>query len=145
MKTLFKTALIIVAITSLAYAQEGQARLSPSEINSLASVNAGAGTSGVNGIQTRTLKGDASKLGIYTIQLTIPAGVRIQAHTHPDDRVATVISGTWYIGYGAKFDEAKLKALTAIGPCQGNKIPFRPLADGRETGRDRCSLEGLFR
>jgi pimeloyl-ACP methyl ester carboxylesterase len=27
--------------------------------------------------------------------------------------VATVISGTWYIGYGAKFDEAKLKALTA--------------------------------
>ena len=113
MKTLFKTALIIAAITSLAYAQEGQVRLSPSEINSLASVNAGTGTSGVNGIQTRTLKGDASKLGMYTIQLTIPAGVRIQAHTHPDDRVATVISGTWYIGYGAKFDEAKLKALTA--------------------------------
>jgi pimeloyl-ACP methyl ester carboxylesterase/uncharacterized RmlC-like cupin family protein len=112
MKTLFKTALIIVAITSLAYAQEGQVRLSPSEINSLASVNAGAGTSGVNGIQTRTLNGDASKLGMYTIQLTIPASVRIQAHTHPDDRVATVISGTWYIGYGAKFDEAKLKALT---------------------------------
>ena len=58
MKTLFKTALIIVAITSLAYAQEGQVRLSPSEINSLSSVNAGAGTSGVNGIQTRTLKGE---------------------------------------------------------------------------------------
>jgi pimeloyl-ACP methyl ester carboxylesterase/uncharacterized RmlC-like cupin family protein len=113
MKTLCKTALIIVAMTSLAYAQDGQVRLSPSEINSLASLNAGAGTSGVNGIQTRTLKGNASKLGIYTIQLTIPASVRIQAHTHPDDRVATVISGTWYIGYGAKFDEAKLKALTA--------------------------------
>jgi pimeloyl-ACP methyl ester carboxylesterase/quercetin dioxygenase-like cupin family protein len=113
MKTLFKTALIIVAITSFGYAQEGQVRLSPSEISSLASVNAGAGTSGVNGIQTRTLKGDASKLGIYTIQLTIPASVTIQAHTHPDDRVATVISGTWYIGYGAKFDDAKLKALTA--------------------------------
>src|SRR5258708_11985144 len=112
-KTLFNSALIIAAITSLAYAQEGQVRLSQSEINSLASVNAGAGTSGVNGIQTRTLKGDASKLGMYTIQLTIPAGVRIQAHTHPDDRVATVISGTWYIGYGAKFDEAKLKPLTA--------------------------------
>src|SRR6266481_8257434 len=113
MKTLCKTALIIVAMTSLAYAQEGQVRLSPSEINSLASVNAGAGTSGVNGIQNRTLKGDASKLGIYTIQLTIPANVRIQAHTHPDDRVATVVSGTWYIGYGVKFDDSKLKPLTA--------------------------------
>jgi uncharacterized RmlC-like cupin family protein len=67
----------------------------------------------VSGIQTRTLKGDATKPGIYTIQLTIPANVRIRAHTHPDDRVAAVISGTWYIGYGAKFDESKLKPLTA--------------------------------
>src|SRR6266446_7085129 len=113
MKTLFKTALTIAAIASVIHAQEGQLRLSPSDINALTSVNAGAGTSGVSGIQTRTLKGDATKPGIYTIQLTIPANVRIQAHTHPDDRVATVISGTWYIGYGTKFDEAKLKALTA--------------------------------
>ena len=113
MKTLYRTALIIAAIASVVHAQEGELRLGPSEINALATVNAGAGTSGVSGIQTRTLKGDATKSGIYTIQLTIPANVRIQAHTHPDDRVATVISGTWYIGYGAKFDESKLKPLTA--------------------------------
>src|SRR5258708_39436036 len=30
---------------------------------------------------------------------------------HRDDRVATVISGTWHIGYGDSFDESKLKAL----------------------------------
>src|SRR5215467_3371714 len=113
MKLLFNTALLVLALTSLVHAQDGQSRLTPSEINALASVNAGAGTSGVNGIQTRTLKGDATKPGIYTIQLTIPANVRIQAHTHPDDRVATVISGTWYIGYGSNFDETKLKPLTA--------------------------------
>ncbi len=112
MKILFTTALLIAAVTSLVHAQE-ELRLSPSDINALTSVNPGAGTSGVSGIQTRTLKGDAAKPGIYTIQLTIPANVRIQAHTHPDDRVATVISGTWYIGYGAKFDDAKLKPLTA--------------------------------
>ncbi|MCU1266504.1 MAG: hypothetical protein JWM21_2822 [Acidobacteria bacterium] len=112
MKILFTTALIIAAATSLVHAQE-ELRLAPSDINELTSVNAGAGTSGVSGIQTRTLKGDATKSGIYTIQLTIPANVRIQAHTHPDDRVATVISGTWYIGYGAKFDDAELKPLTA--------------------------------
>jgi pimeloyl-ACP methyl ester carboxylesterase/quercetin dioxygenase-like cupin family protein len=113
MKILFSTALIIVAVTPLIRAQEGQSRLSPPEINALATVNAAAGTSGGSGIQTRTLKGDATKSGIYTIQLTVPANVRIQAHTHPDDRVATVISGTWYIGYGAKFDEGKLKPLSA--------------------------------
>src|SRR5207247_5196390 len=98
MKTLYKTALIIAAITSVIHAQEGQLRLSPSEINALASVNAGAGTSGVSGIQTRTLKGDATKPGSYTIQLTIPANVRIQAHTLPDDRVAPVITGRRDIG-----------------------------------------------
>ena len=58
------------------------------------------------------LKGDPSKPGLYTIQLTVPASTKIQAHAHLDDRVATVISGTWYIGYGSHFGENKLKALT---------------------------------
>ncbi len=105
--------LILCAVALRLLGQDGQVRLSPAEINALTSANAGAGTSGVNGIQTRILKGDATKAGVYTIQLTIPANTKIQAHTHPDDRVATVISGTWYIGYGAKFDESKLKPLTA--------------------------------
>ena len=86
-------------------------RLTPSEIVALKPSGAGAGTSGVNGIQTRILKGDPDKAGLYTIQLTIPANTKIEAHTHPDDRVASVISGTWYIGYGSHFDETKLKAL----------------------------------
>jgi quercetin dioxygenase-like cupin family protein len=86
-------------------------RLTPKEIDSITATGAGAGTSGVNGIQTRVLKGDPNKAGLYTIQLSVPANTRIDAHTHPDDRVATVISGTWYIGYGSRFDESKLKAL----------------------------------
>jgi uncharacterized RmlC-like cupin family protein len=36
---------------------------------------------------------------------------RIQPHSHPDDRVATVVSGDWYFGYGKTFDEAGLKQL----------------------------------
>jgi quercetin dioxygenase-like cupin family protein len=88
-------------------------RLTPTEINSLAQTGAGAGTSGVSGIQTRILKGDPTKAGLYTIQLTIPPNTRIEAHDHPDDRVATVISGTWYFGYGSVFDEKELKALTS--------------------------------
>jgi quercetin dioxygenase-like cupin family protein len=30
---------------------------------------------------------------------------------HPDDRTCTVISGTWYVGYGDQLDPTKLKAL----------------------------------
>src|ERR1700704_2481760 len=73
--------------------------------------NPGTGSSGVGGIQTIILKGNPDQAGLYTIMLRVPAHTRIASHSHPDDRVATVISGTWHIGYGDKFDEAKLKAL----------------------------------
>ncbi len=57
------------------------------------------------------LKGDPAGGGLYTILLRVPANTRIQAHSHPDDRIATVVSGTWRFGYGSAFDESKLKAL----------------------------------
>jgi len=72
---------------------------------------AGAGTSGVTGIQTRVLKGHPTKPGLYTIQLTVPTDTKIKAHAHPDNRVATVISGMWSIGYGPLFGGSNLKAL----------------------------------
>jgi uncharacterized RmlC-like cupin family protein len=59
----------------------------------------------------RVLAGDPTRPGIYTIQLEVPANTRIEAHEHPDDRVVTVVSGTWYFGYGTHFDEKSLKAL----------------------------------
>ena len=45
--------------------------------------------------------------------LRIPAHTRIAPHVHQDDRVATVVSGTWYIGYGDSANAAALKALPA--------------------------------
>ena len=59
------------------------------------------------------LKGSPDQAGLYTIMLRIPAHTRIAAHIHQDDRIATVVSGTWYIGYGNSFDSAALKALPA--------------------------------
>ena len=88
-----------------------QSRLAPAEIGSIAASGPGAGTSGVSGIRTRVLKGDPTKPGLYTIQLEVPPNTRIEAHTHPDDRVATVVSGTWYFGYGDVHDEKRVKGL----------------------------------
>jgi uncharacterized RmlC-like cupin family protein len=109
--------LVVISVTLLVYevskAQDthpGQ-RLTPPEIDAVAPTGAGAGTSGVSGIQTRVLKGDPTKPGLYTIQLTVPANTQIEAHAHPDAPVATVISGTWSIGYGPRFSENQLKAL----------------------------------
>ncbi len=95
------------------HAQEAAShlRLVPSEIEALSQAGPSAGTSGVSGIQTRVLKGDPTRSGLYTIQLLVPANTRIESHDHPDDRVATVVSGTWYFGYGTRFEETRLKAL----------------------------------
>jgi pimeloyl-ACP methyl ester carboxylesterase/quercetin dioxygenase-like cupin family protein len=89
----------------------GEERLTPAEYKFPGHGNPGTGSSGVAGIQTVVLKGDPDQAGAYTIMLRVPAHTRISAHSHRDDRVATVISGIWHFGYGGKFDEAKLKAL----------------------------------
>jgi hypothetical protein len=59
--------------------------------------------------------GDPSKPGPYMFLLKPRPGPSssAQPHTHPDTRTYTVISGTWYIGFGTKFDESKLIALPA--------------------------------
>ena len=117
MTTNFKMRLFLVSLgaCALTLATGGQgapkSRMTLSEIMTLSFKKAGAGTSGVSGIQTRILKGDPTRPGLYTIQLTVPAHTTIQAHDHPDDRVATVISGTWSLGYGPKFDAKALKSL----------------------------------
>jgi quercetin dioxygenase-like cupin family protein len=86
-------------------------RLAPAELDSLERSGPGAGTSGLAGIETSVLKGSPTGAGVYTILLRVPAHTRIAAHEHPDDRVATVVSGTWYFGYGSRFEERDLKAL----------------------------------
>ena len=89
----------------------GGTRLTPGEFKFPQHGNPGTGSSGASGIQTILLKGDPNEPGLYTIMLRVPAHTQIAAHSHRDDRVATVISGTWHFGYGEKFDESKLKAL----------------------------------
>jgi len=76
---------------------------------------AGAGTSGVAGIRTVLLQGDPAKPGPYALEIHVPANTTIAAHTHRDDRFATVISGTWHFGYGDTPSAASAKALTAGG------------------------------
>lgn len=86
-------------------------RFSPADFKFPGKGNPGTGSSGIAGIQTVVLKGDPDRAGVYTIMLRVPAHTQIRAHSHRDDRIATVISGTWHIGYGDRFDESKLKAL----------------------------------
>jgi hypothetical protein len=65
------------------------------------------------GGQRVNLVGDDHKPGMYMYRLRFPANLKVQPHFHPDERIATVISGTLYMGYGEQFDESAMKALPA--------------------------------
>ncbi len=88
-----------------------QARLTPVEVDALARSGAGAGTSGLSGIQTTVLSGDPKAAGPYAIEIRVPAHMRIAAHRHRDNRTALVVSGEWHFGYGEQASEAAARTL----------------------------------
>jgi quercetin dioxygenase-like cupin family protein len=61
------------------------------------------------GGQTAALAGDPREAGPFAFRFKMPADYKIMPHTHPEDRMYTVISGTLYVGLGDKFDATKLK------------------------------------
>ncbi len=87
----------------------GATALSLEQIQAMPMAGAGTGTSGLNGIRTVLLSGDPAKPGPYALEIHVPPNTAIAAHTHHDDRFATVISGVWYFGYGAKPGDAPVK------------------------------------
>ena len=111
MKTALRSLFVVLAAASLVAQGAGEQRVTPSEVKWPAPAAGSVGTSGNAGTQTVVLKGDPTKPGLYSMLLRVGPNTKIEAHAHPDDRVATVISGTWYFGYGAKFDEKALKTL----------------------------------
>jgi len=64
------------------------------------------------GIQTAAVLGNPTQAGIYVTRLRFAKGTRIAPHMHPDERVAVVLSGSMYFGYGNTFDEAALAHMT---------------------------------
>jgi len=103
--------LTLAASPAAAAPTHGQLRLDPQDIAALSKGGAGAGTSGLAGIETTALIGDPAVAGPYTIALRVPAHTVIAAHTHRDNRSAVVVSGTWFFGYGPVNDPASLKPL----------------------------------
>ena len=57
------------------------------------------------GAQQAVLFGDPSKPGLYGVLTKWTAGNHFsKPHFHPNDRFITVMSGTWWVGSGPKWD-----------------------------------------
>lgn len=67
----------------------------------------------VPGVETAPIYGDQTKPERYLGLGKFPPNFVLRPHSHPDERHYTVLSGTWYIGFGTTFDESKLIALPA--------------------------------
>ena len=93
----------LVAVTTLATADPlAPFRVNPGEL---------AWVPAPNGVVRAYVAGDDKKAGVYAYFARIPAHFKFQPHWHPDERVVTVISGTMYVGYGERWDEATMKEL----------------------------------
>jgi hypothetical protein len=56
------------------------------------------------GVAQAIMVGDPSKPGMYVVLTKWKAGNMSHPHFHPNDRFITVVSGTWWVGSGTKFD-----------------------------------------
>ncbi len=61
------------------------------------------------GAKFAVLLGDLSQPGAYVFRLSVPAGHRAMPHIHPEERIYTVLSGTFHLGFGHRYDESRLE------------------------------------
>ena len=93
------------------------------------------------GFEQANLVGDPSQPGHYTVRLKFPPGFKIPPHAHSDAREITVLSGTWYIGYGTSGDPSGLKALPA-GSFHTEPAGYPHYAETREPTVIQVSGQG---
>ena len=63
------------------------------------------------GGQLAVLVGSLQATGLYAARVGFAPGLRVMPHWHPEERLYTVLSGTWLIGLGDRFDESQLTAF----------------------------------
>jgi len=66
-----------------------------------------------SGAKFAVLEGDPAKEGFFTMRLWLPDGFKIPPHWHPKVEHVTVISGTFNLGMGEKFDQSATREMPA--------------------------------
>lgn len=66
-----------------------------------------------SGAQIAVLEGSMSQPAPFTVRLKFPGNYRVPPHTHPAVERVTVLSGTFHMGMGAKFDRTATHGVGA--------------------------------
>lgn len=65
------------------------------------------------GAKLAVLQGDPTKPGPFVMRLSTPPGYRVAPHSHSQTENVTVISGSFMVGMGDKFDPKAMKTMKA--------------------------------
>ena len=110
MKKIVISCSVIVAAVALVFAAEETSKSSTSStehrVIKPSDLKWGEAPAGLPaGGKLAVLNGDPTQSGPFTVRLKSPAGYKIMPHTHPTAERVTVISGSFRIGMGEKFDD----------------------------------------
>lgn len=97
--------IVLAAVASLAGAQDSGRTVTPGELQWKPGRHPGT--------EVADIVGDPSRPGPYVQRVKFPPNFKVPPHTHPEERQDTVLSGTWYVGWGTKLDPGTAKALPA--------------------------------
>jgi hypothetical protein len=103
---------LVLAAVTLSAAEGPFADLDPKAINIRLPTDIQWKTSS-SGASEATLVGDPSKTGLYVVLTKWAAHHNSRPHFHPNDRFITVVSGTWWVATGRKYDTDNMKPVPA--------------------------------
>jgi hypothetical protein len=103
------TALCLALFATASWAHDGHRMLSPDELkwSDVPSLPPGA--------KVAVIEGPMNQAVPFTVRLKFPDGYSIPPHWHPAVERVTVLSGTFHMAPGEKFDRSKATALHTGG------------------------------
>lgn len=117
------TRLLIVGLTALLVGSGAPAQVNPSSLKWMP-----APPSLPSGARIAVLSGDPGKQGMFTIRLRFPPGYAVPPHSHPSDKLVTVINGQLSLGMGRTMNRKTAATLIqggyVVAPAKMNHYEF---------------------
>jgi len=132
MRTVCVALIGIAAVATAAYSQE---KKEGAEAHKIVHFGDLKWTPIMKGCDLAPVSGDSNAEGApFVLRIRCADGIKLPAHWHPTDEHLTVLKGTFLVGMGESFDEAKLQTMNVgnfltmpkemrhFGLCKGETI-----------------------
>ena len=132
MRTVCVALIGIAAVATAAYSQE---KKEGAEAHKIVHFGDLKWTPIIKGCDLAPVSGDSNAEGApFVLRIRCADGIKLPAHWHPTDEHLTVLKGTFLVGMGESFDEAKLQTMNVgnfltmpkemrhFGLCKGETI-----------------------